>query len=154
MTRLNPEKLNVNYSSSSKSGVLSIPRRYTLTHSDSTGDIFLTVGPDYDFKKISKLYTRLMRDEVLAEWQIASDEPSLHVYCHVSGGLIFGGAGWRDSIFRSELPLVLEALRYGDRELFIANPELDRAPIWIHFQSSNPRYDKIEKWGNMGDFKI
>jgi hypothetical protein len=45
------------------------PRRYTLTHSDSTGDLFLTIAPEVDRNQIAGWYTRLMRDEVLAKWQ-------------------------------------------------------------------------------------
>jgi hypothetical protein len=55
--------------------------------------------------------------------------PTLHVYCHVSGGFVFGSAPLRYKIFQGELPLVLEALRYGDRSFFAARPQLDKAPI-------------------------
>jgi hypothetical protein len=48
-------------------------RCYTLTHSDTTGELFLTIGPDFDRAQISGLYTRLMRDEVLAEWREDED---------------------------------------------------------------------------------
>jgi hypothetical protein len=65
------------------------PRRYTLTHSDTTGDLFPTIGLDYDRRQISGWYTRFMRDEVLAEWRVAGDGPSPHVFCPVGGGLIF-----------------------------------------------------------------
>ena len=41
----------------------------------------------------------------------------------------------RLAIFKRELPLVLEALRFGDRRLFEAHPELDQAPILVHFQA-------------------
>jgi len=154
MSRLNPEKLHVNYMPGIRSEAPIVPRRYTLTHSDSTGDLFLTIGPDYNPGQISGWYTRFMRDEVLAEWKVSQDGPSLDVYCHVSGGLVFGRAGWRDDIFRRELPLVLKAIRYGDRTLFAANPELDHATIWVHFQSSNPRYQKAENWGMPTDYKV
>ena len=30
-------------------------------------------------------YVRLLRDEVLAEWQLDGPSPTLHVHCHVSG---------------------------------------------------------------------
>jgi hypothetical protein len=52
-----------------------------------------------------------MRDEVLAELSHGIDNFAFRVYCHVSGGFIVGSAGWRYNIFRSELPLVLEAIR-------------------------------------------
>jgi len=95
-----------------------------------------------------------MRDEVLAEWKDNQKRTSLHVYCHVSGGLVFGRAGWRDAIFRSEMPLVLEAIRYGDITLFAANPRLDHAPALVHFQASKSRYNKTEAWGILSDWRV
>ena len=41
-------------------------RRYTLTHSDFSGDLFLSVGLEFDRKAISGFYTRLMRDKVVS----------------------------------------------------------------------------------------
>jgi hypothetical protein len=102
---------------------------------------------EYDEQQVSGWYTRLMRDEVLAEWRDDEDGPALHVHCHVSGGAVLGSAGWRDEIFRRELPLVLEALRYGDRGLYAANPQLDQAAIWVHFHASQSRYRRVEQWG-------
>lgn len=153
MSRLRPEKLHVKYLKDVNPKGPTVPRRYTLTHSDSTGDLFLSVGFDYDNKAISGFYTRLMRDEVLAEWREDEIGFSLHVYCHVSGGLVFGKAGWRSSIFRREMPLVLEAIRYGDKEFFIANPDLDDSPVIVHFQSSKTKYNKIEEWGTLRDYR-
>lgn len=40
-----------------------MPRAYTLTHSDRTGDLFLSIGPKHDEAQVAGLYTRLMRDE-------------------------------------------------------------------------------------------
>lgn len=154
MGHLNPEKLHVIYLPGVRPEVPIVRRRYTLTHSDVTGDLYLTIGCDYNVKQISGWHTRFMRDEVLAEWKGSQDAPSLHVYCHVSGGLVFGRAAWRESIFRREIPLVLETIRYGDRTFFAANKELDNAPVWIHFQASDPQYNKTELWGVPADYKI
>jgi len=151
MGGLNPLKLHVTYLAGVEPEAPIAPRRYTLTHSDFTGDLYLTIGPDYNLDQISGWYTRFMRDEVLAEWKDNQDGASFHIYCHVSGGLVFGRASWRDAIFRSEMPLVLEAIRYGDRTLFIANPRLDHASIFLHFQASKPRYNKTEAWGTFTD---
>lgn len=147
MKRLNPESLHTEFLSGTTPESPVTPRRYTLTHSDRTGELFLSVGLDYNQRQISGWYTRFMRDEVLAEWKRDEKGYSLHVYLHVSGGLVFGRAGWREAIFRSELPLVLEAICYGDRSLFIAYPELDRGSIIVHFQSSDPNHQKIEEFG-------
>ena len=152
MSRLNPDKLHTRFAPGSTPTGPVTPRRYTLTHSDATGDLYLTIGPDYDREQISRWYTRLMRDEVLAEWRGERAGPSLHVHCHVSGGIVFGTAGLRDGIFRRELPLVLEALRYGDGALFAGHPDLDQAPIYIHFHAAQERYDRVEMWGVPADY--
>ena len=153
MSRLRPEKLHVSLAEGVEADGPVTPRRYTLTHSDTTGELFLTIGPTFDEAQISGWYTRFMRDEVLAEWQQDNNGPSLRVYCHVSGGLVFGTAGWRYAIFRHELPLVLEALRYGDSALFAAHPELENAPIRIHFHARQRRYRRVERWGTPADYR-
>ena len=129
-------------------------RRYTLTHSDFSGDLFLSVGLEFDLKAISGFYTRLMRDEVLAEWLKKDENYSLHVYCHVSGGIILGTAGWRYSIFKRELPLVLRSICNGDKELFNEYPNLKNYTIFVHFKSKNKKFDKVEKWGTPKDYLI
>ena len=129
-----------------------MPRCYTLTHSDRTGELFLTIGPEHDRAQVANWYTRLMRDEVLAEWQEGQEGPALHVHCHVSGGLIVGSARWRDAIFRHELPGVLQAFRHGDGALYVAHPPLDAAPVWVHFHASDPAYDRVEQWGTPSQY--
>ena len=153
MERLNPQKLHVTYLTGTKPGNISLPRRYTLTHSDITGELFLTIGSEYDKKQVSGIYTRLMRDEVLAELTSEGDRPVFRVYCHVSGGFIFGTARWRYNIFQCELPLALEAIRYGDRTLFEQNQQLDKTPVLIRFQSPDNRFNKVEDWGLMANYR-
>jgi hypothetical protein len=154
MTRLIPEKLHVKFLPGITPESLVTPRYYTLTHSDTTGDLFLSIGPSYDIKQISKLYTRLMRDEVLAELTKDSNQLVLDVHCHVSGGLVIGRAKWRYGIFCAELSLPLEAIRYGDKVFFEQNPELDQTSVLVHFNSTNNKYNKIEKWGTVADYRI
>jgi len=153
MQRLKPKKLHVTYLTGATPDKLMVPRRYTLTHSDITGNLFLSIGSEYDTRKTSGLYTRLMRDEVLAELSHNIDNFMLRVYCHVSGGFIFGSAKFRYRIFRSELPLVLEAIRYGDKTLFEYNPELDNAAVCIHMQSNDERFNNVENWGSMSRYR-
>ena len=152
MQRLNPEKLHVTDTTISTPRYKILPRRYTLTHSDRTGDLFLTIAHDFDKKQVSGWYTRLMRDEVLAEFVKNENKLEFRDYCHVSGGFIIGTAGWRYNIFRSELPLALEAIRYGDRVMFEKNPELDLVAVSIYFRSRNKKYNVVEPWGCLGDY--
>jgi hypothetical protein len=154
MSHLRPDKLHVTLAGDVEAGGPPLPRRYTLTHSDRTGDLFLTIGRDFDRRQISGWYTRLMRDEVLAEWRQDENGPALHVHCHVSGGLVLGSAGWRYDIFQRHLRQVIEAFRHGDRQLLAAHPALDQAPIHVHFHARQSRYDKVEGWGKLGDYRI
>ena len=150
MNRLNPAKLHVQFAQPSKEDGLIYPRAYTLTHSDSTGELFLTIGPEYDRKQISGWYTRLMRDEVLAEWREGEGAFELHVHCEVERGL--GWAGMRESIFRRELDLVLEAFRYGDRGLYEKMSSLNSARVLVHFHMKKEQKDMVEDWGKIGDY--
>jgi hypothetical protein len=151
MKRLDPKKLHVAYLNGTTPEDLVLPRRYTLTHSDITGELFLAISNEYDTKQTSGLYTRLMRDEVLAEF---TKEEGLvfKVHCHISGGFVFGTAKLRYAVFRHELPLVLEAIRFADRNLFEKIPNLDNIPVLIHFQYANNRFNKVETWGTMADY--
>lgn len=152
--RLNPDKLHVKFSKNlNPSGPL-IPRCYTLTHSDSTGDLFLTIAESFDRRQISGWYTRFMRDEVLAEWQTNERRMSLLVHCHLSGGLILGTASWRYQIFQRELPLVFEAFRYGDRKFISAHPELDQALVMVKFHTARTADQHEELWGEMRKYSL
>ncbi len=53
-------------------------------------------------------YSKLQRDEVLAEWKRVQGTMSLHVHCHISGGNFLHNiiANLRFYIFRKELPVV------------------------------------------------
>lgn len=48
MSELSPEKLHVDFRRGATPTGLKNPRRYTLTHSDLTGDLFLSVGMHYN----------------------------------------------------------------------------------------------------------
>jgi hypothetical protein len=146
LKRLNPSKLFVEL----RDGVtLTEPirgRKYTLTHSDITADLFLTIGMQYAFDKISNL-----RDEVLAEWVI-DGYLYLYVYVYVDGQLDPASSAIREEIFRRELPLALEAIRYGDRYLFESHPYLDNASIWVCFGMGNQENCKLEPWGYLKEY--
>ncbi len=153
MSGLDPNKLSVEFQTKASFDSLELPRRYTLTHSDATGDLYLSIGPEYNVGQISGIYTRLMRDEVLAELVDDQGEMSLHVYVHVSGGVVFGFPAWRNDILHHHMPMVLAALRYGDRELFAAYPELETTRIFVHFSSNHSRYNKVEDWKQIREYR-
>ncbi len=152
MSDLDPGKLHVRFADGVSTQELGSSRVYTLTHSDATGDLFLTIGSDVDREQISGWYTRFMRDEVIAGWEMVAD-PELHIHCHVSGGIVLGTASWREAIFRRHLPMVIAAFCYGDSLLFEQHPELDDARVVVHFHARQERYDRVETWGQLRDYR-
>jgi hypothetical protein len=93
------------------------------------------------------------RDEVIGEWVSKGDDYLFCVYLYIDGQNPMNTA-IRDMVFRRELPLALETIRYGDRSFFTAHPKLDYSRIIVHFMSTNHRYNKIEDWGNFSDYKV
>lgn len=143
MGRLKPEKLSVEFRKGVTPKEPIIPRRYTLTHCDSTAELFLTIGEEYAYDKINP-----MRDEVFGEWVEVHGQCLYNVYLYVDGGEFTSTVvSIRDGIFRRELPLALEAIRCGDSEFFKVHPKLNNASIMVYFQSGDPRYNKVENWG-------
>lgn len=149
MSRLNPKKLSVEFREGVTITEPIIPRHYTLTHSDLTAELFLTIGIEYAYDKINA-----MRDEVLGKWIKNKDRYFYYVYLYVDSQFSTEVTAIRNYIFRRELPLALEAIRYGDNEFFTAHPELNYAPIIIYFMSTNPRFNRIENWGTFSDYDI
>lgn len=147
LKRLNPCKLYVEFRNGVTITEPIIGRKYTLTHSDITANLFLTVGLQFAFDKVNA-----MRDEVLAEWRTNQESPILYVYVYVDGQFGPMVSAVRNAVFRRELPLALEAIRYGDRNFFAVHSDLDNSPIWIHFDSTNPEYNRLEYWGTPNDY--
>ncbi|KAM0008012.1 putative staygreen protein [Helianthus debilis subsp. tardiflorus] len=77
----------------------------------------------------------------------------LDVHCYVSGpnSLLELAAEFRYYIFSKELPLVLEAVLYGDRALFSEHKELMDAFVRVFFHSSSRKYNRVECWGPLKD---
>jgi len=119
LNKFNTEMLQVNFGMETGETKPIVPRKYTLTHSDITGELFLTIAAKYDYDKITD-----MRDEVLAEWIMVNSEYALMVNVMVDKKKNPIMSAVRNSIFTKELPLALQALRYGDREFFRENSSL------------------------------
>ena len=83
MSKLNPGKLSVDFREGVTTTEPIIPRRYTLTHSDITAELFLTIGLKYAYDKISA-----MRDEVLGEWIKTRNGYFFHVYLFLNRNIL------------------------------------------------------------------
>ncbi|MGM0844829.1 MAG: staygreen family protein [Bacillota bacterium] len=144
MSEFNPEKLSVTYLPPASVFNPLDARKYTLTHSDITGELFLSIGCNYD---VTKLDTK-MRDEVLAEWVRVLGQYTLSGKVYVSGGEFDENLSKvRYMIFQKEMPLALSAIVNGDSGFFSYFPWLLDAPIYIAFQSEFPDYQGIQYFG-------
>ena len=142
MSSFDPNKLNVEF----KDGITEtdpiLQRRYTLTHDDSSGELYLTIGQKYDYEKLNS-----NRDEVLAEWVYFDCKFYLYVYLYVDGQFGPITVSIRNMIFRKELPLALTAIMYSDKEFLKENESLCSSNIIVYFNSSVYYYNKVEDWG-------
>lgn len=125
-------------------------RKYTMTHSDETGDLFVTVATMFAEDKVGPT-----RDEVRLEWSTIKDMPILYGEVLIDGeGISPDKSEVRDNIFKREMPLALQAIYHADEQLFNANPELKNTPVLIHFISSQASYNKLYSFGTIGEYNI
>ncbi|WP_413299310.1 staygreen family protein [Bacillus sp. 1P10SD] len=146
-----PSKLSVSYHAPATPFRPVEGRKYTLTHSDTTGQLFLTIGCEYNFSAIN--YS--MRDEVLAEWIPQFGEYSLCARVYVSGGEYDENyTKVRFMIFQKELNLALKAMVNGDQALYSNFPWLLDAPIYVHFESIFPPFNQVIFYGTPRNYLI
>ncbi|KAI3984068.1 hypothetical protein MKX01_035195 [Papaver californicum] len=122
------------------------PRTYTLTHCDLTANLTLTISNAITLDQLKGWYNN---DDVVAEWKRVEEGMCLIVHCHVSGPnvLMDVAAEFRYLIFKKEMPLVLQAVQYGDSMFIKQHPELMDALVWVYFHSSSKKYNGVECWG-------
>lgn len=122
-------------------------RKYTMTHVDDSGDLFVTIGTGFAEDKIGKF-----RDEVRLQYIFLDNKPILYGEVMVDGIGILGNPPVREAIFKREIPVALQAIRFGDKELFLAYPELENTPVYIQFISANPDRNKLYDYGVIGEY--
>lgn len=144
MSTFKPEKLSVKFIPPATQYEPIDSRKYTLTHSDHTGELFLSIGFIYDYQIINLK----MRDEVFAEWITQNGEYLLLGRVYISMGEYDKNLSLtRYLIFKRELELALTAIMYGDRSFFTYYPMLIDAPIYIQFQSIFPEFNNTIYYG-------
>lgn len=148
MFELKKDKLKVSFEDNIGKSRPIMPRKYTLTHSDETAELFLSIGNKYDLDKIN--YS--VRDEVLGSWE-KDDEYYLLINIEVGNNNDINSIIKRDEVFRRELPLALTAIVYGDNLFLENNKELYDASVIIKFNCQIKEYDVLEKWGKIKDYK-
>lgn len=144
MSKFKPDKLSVKFIPPATSFEPVDSRKYTLTHSDTTGELFLSIGSRYDYQAINFV----MRDEVLAEWITRNGEYLLYVKVYIScGDYDKNMSRIRYMIFKKELDLALTGIVYGDRGLYTYYPWLLDTPIYVQFVSVFPEFNTMEYYG-------
>ncbi|MBU9723326.1 MULTISPECIES: staygreen family protein [Bacillaceae] len=141
MSTFHPSKLSVTVQPPATFFQPIVARKYTLTHSDDTGELFLDIGLLYNDKAIDIT----MRDEVLAEWR----RDAIGTYQLVGKVLVDIGENdekksrYRFQIFRKEMETAIKGIVVGDRKLYNYFPFLLDAPIFIHYESIFPQYNQV-----------
>lgn len=149
MDKLDPSKLIFDFKSGiSKDGPI-IPRNYTVTHSDKTGDILVIVAKTYDKSNVTN-----KKDEVYGKWCENGKEYVLCLELSVDGNeRDKNKVAQRNRIFREALPLVITAIRQGDLGLIKKHNKLDESDIFIKFNSRFDEFYKVEYWGKLKNYK-
>lgn len=144
MSNFNPQKLTVKFIPPANSLHPIYKRKYTLTHSDDTGQLFLAIGARYDYRALNLKF----RDEVLAEWRHFGKQLSLICDVYV-GGMEFSEDKVKErfNIFKREIDTAIKGIVFGDRNFLSNYPHLLDAPIYIHFNSKYPNYNKTFYYG-------
>jgi len=146
--KLDPQTVFVQYRNEIYPNDPVINRKYTITHSDKTAEMFVFVAEAYAEDQING-----MRDEVRVAWEKKDEIPILIGSVLIDGDGNTRNAKVRNMVFYYEMPTALQALRQADRFLFMKYPELDKARVEIHFISSSPEYDKTYDFGMIGIYQ-
>ncbi|PLR95273.1 staygreen family protein [Bacillus sp. T33-2] len=144
MSKFLPENLKIKYIPPATAFEPVDKRKYSLTFSDKTKELFLSIGNVYDFDAVNPN----IRDEVLAEWITRNGEYLLlgKVYIN-SGEFDEKYSRIRYMIFKRELDLALTGIIFGDKSLFSYYPWLLDSPIYVQFESSYPEFNQIGYFG-------
>lgn len=147
MREINPQKVFSQYRDPMKPYGPLTGRKYTITHSDVTAELFVFIADAYAEDQVTE-----MRDEVRIEWRESINGFYLQGSVVVDGPGVAGNPELRYAIFTKEMPTALQALRLADRFLFEQFPALDDSPVLIRFVSANPAYDKTYDFGVIGEY--
>lgn len=143
MSKFDPQKLTVYYDENCDISIPINGRKYSLSHSDDTGDLFLTIGKKFYYKDDQTVIAELR--------QTKCGDIIMEVYIQVDGNGGIEATRIRDKIFRRELPLALKAIIYGDRKFIVSNGLINTC-IRVKFQSKYSEYNVVEQWGKIGNF--
>jgi len=121
-------------------------RKYTLTHSDETGQRYLFIGEKFAEDRYSKL-----KDEVLGQWGKAYTEFELHITCTLYSEHSSLTIEERYEKFKQHMPRAITAIINGDKKYIIENNLLDYN-VYVYFLSDT--VPSKEHYGKVSDYIV
>ncbi|GGE55439.1 hypothetical protein GCM10011391_38060 [Pullulanibacillus camelliae] len=145
MSAFNPNQLHIKFIPPASTVRPIEGRKYTLTHSATSAELFLSIGYIYDYSAINLQ----VRDEVVADWK---QSPQGHFFLH---GKVFVSGGEFDRqeakvrlyIFHKAMSQALKGIVNGDHSFFVNHPYLLDCPIYISYQSTYPEFQHFVYYG-------
>lgn len=119
-------------------------RKYTLTHSDETGQRFLFVRDQFAEEEYDEL-----RDEVIADWYKKEDNKELRIMCILYAEKSLYTEEERYKIFKRHMPRAITAIIGGDEEYITKNNLLDYDVYAYYLSDLIP---KKEYYGKVGEY--
>lgn len=113
MRELSPQKVFVQYRDNIKPYDPIKGRKYTITHSDITAELFVFIANNYATDQITSVH-----DEVKLSWEQTPSGLLLIGSVFIDGTDVSGNSEIRNRIFYTEMPTALTALRQADRFIF------------------------------------
>ena len=123
-------------------------RKYTLTHSDTTGMLFLDIGNEYNYSAINKD----LRDELLGKCKMFNYNSYVLVFHAYVGDSDYSDASMKYTAFKYHLKSALQATFYGDRALLNEYPYLLNTLIYVKFDSDILIFDNYEPYGYVKNY--
>lgn len=149
MRALSTQKVFVQYRDSMKPYDPVLGRKYTITHSDITAELFVFIADNYAIDQVTS-----MHDDVKISWEQNENQLFLIGSVLIDGPDIDGDPAVRNRIFYTEMPTALKAMRQADRFIFEQYPNIDNTPVLIRFLSENPTYNKTYNFGPIGNYRL
>ncbi|MCC0629695.1 MULTISPECIES: staygreen family protein [unclassified Clostridioides] len=150
MVNLNANKLNVNmvYPVSATAPIRF--RRYTVSYSENTSNIYLTIATYFDTLSIGTVSI----DKVYGQWAWVIDNIyDLNLFVFV-GNYPYEIARNRYESFVNVLPIAITSIINGDRIFLISNFYLLNSKITVRFISSHPTLNRTVDYGSIRNFVL
>ena len=143
-----PSRTFVYYDSKDVATNLTLPRRYTCIYRAGSSGVIISIGENYSGRLLESKHGKLDL-HIGGVWEEIDDHLEIHMHALVSNK-VQTNALLRNSIFCHKIPLILESIALAESELLKHNPELERAKIYVHFNSHVDQYDRIEYYHTLG----